>query len=479
MISKIKKSYEDLSTTKKAAVWFAFCSFFQQGVAVLTIPIFTRLLSTSDFGIVAVYNSWLAIISIFCTLNLSSGVFNNGMIKYEHSRDEYVSAMQGLSMLTTALVFLLYLAFQDFWDSVIALPPALVMLMFIQIATTPSLNYWMVRQRFEFKYQKLIIITVLVGLVTPLLGVLLILISDNDVLGRVSSMVIVQFVVGLVFLVYHFRNDRTIYNKDMWVFAIKFNLPLLPHYLALIVLSQINRIVINLYCTPSEVGIYSIAFSAANLLSILAAAINATLVPWAYRKFKENHYSDLSKIALGLTILMSIAMLILVLVAPEVVWILAPEDYFAAVYLIPIISIGFLFAFVTSLTGTIEFYFESTVTIAISSVACAFLNILLAIFLVPLFGYVAAALVMMVSYIFWAFARILSMNRVIEKAQIIEKPFSVIRVLLIVSLFSLLSIGVLALYSCHCIFRYLLLAATLLIGVCIYKKFGNFSNLRR
>lgn len=47
----------------------------------------------------------------FCTLNLFSGVFNNGMIKYENDRDGFLSSMQGLVSTLTLCMLLLYLLF--------------------------------------------------------------------------------------------------------------------------------------------------------------------------------------------------------------------------------------------------------------------------------------------------------------------------------------------------------------------------------
>ena len=101
MFQKVFLKYRELSPVAKAAVWFTFCSFFQQGISLLTTPIFTRILSEADYGLVAVYNSWLSLLTVFCTLNLSGGVFNNGMIAYEKYRDKYVASMQGLSITVT------------------------------------------------------------------------------------------------------------------------------------------------------------------------------------------------------------------------------------------------------------------------------------------------------------------------------------------------------------------------------------------
>ena len=454
----------------KAATWFTFCSFFQQGISLLTTPIFTRILSESDYGVVAVYNSWLALLTVFCTLNLSGGVFNNGMVAYEKNRDKYVSAMQGLSVTVTIVIFLVYCMFSSQWNMVIGLPPLLVQLMFLQILMIPPVNFWMVRQRFELKYKALVLVTIGMSVATPILGILFITLASDKVLGQIFSFVLVQTVFGLSLMTYQFKKGCSFFDKKTWSFALKFNIPLLPHYLALMVLNQINRILINNYYGPEDAGLFSIAFSAAGLLSVLTAAINATLVPWAYGKFKENKHSDMRTVAINLSIMMSCAMLLMVVIAPEIVAILAPSSYFEAVYLIPPMSIGFLFSFVSYLTGTVEFYYEATLGVAAASVLCALLNITLGIIVVPKYGYASAAYITLICYVLWSLMRYVNMRKVLKKRNIVRQPFSGIKVYAIIVLFSFVAFLALLLYDLPFYIRYIIIFAMLVAGIVFRKK---------
>ncbi len=42
----ITSKYCSLSVQAKAALWFTICSFLQKGISFITVPIFTRLMST-------------------------------------------------------------------------------------------------------------------------------------------------------------------------------------------------------------------------------------------------------------------------------------------------------------------------------------------------------------------------------------------------------------------------------------------------
>ena len=71
----------------------------------ITTPIFTRLLTTQEYGEFNVFNSWLSIVTVFVTLNLYNGVFTRGLVKYEEDRDRYASALQGMCTLCILIGF--------------------------------------------------------------------------------------------------------------------------------------------------------------------------------------------------------------------------------------------------------------------------------------------------------------------------------------------------------------------------------------
>lgn len=83
--------------------------YYSERIQLITVP-FTRILTAEQYGQYSLYQSWLSIISIFATLNLSSGVFNNGMLKYKEERTKYISSMQGLSTIVSLLVIGVYIS---------------------------------------------------------------------------------------------------------------------------------------------------------------------------------------------------------------------------------------------------------------------------------------------------------------------------------------------------------------------------------
>ena len=65
------KSIISGSKEVKASSAYVICSVLQRCLTFITLPLFTRILTTDEYGISTVYTSTMAVVIIFTTLNLS------------------------------------------------------------------------------------------------------------------------------------------------------------------------------------------------------------------------------------------------------------------------------------------------------------------------------------------------------------------------------------------------------------------------
>ena len=93
-------------TYGKASTCYFVGNIFNKGIAFLTIPIFTRILSTSDYGIVTTYNSWVSILSLVIGLAIPMGI-RASFIDYEQEKDAFLSVCTTFTILTGTVVSLL------------------------------------------------------------------------------------------------------------------------------------------------------------------------------------------------------------------------------------------------------------------------------------------------------------------------------------------------------------------------------------
>ena len=89
MIKRWKEKYSLVPLTVKVSTAYAVCSILQKCLSFITLPLFTRLLTTEQYGQYTIYSSWSGILIIFLTLNLAYGSFQTAMVKFEGRRDEY------------------------------------------------------------------------------------------------------------------------------------------------------------------------------------------------------------------------------------------------------------------------------------------------------------------------------------------------------------------------------------------------------
>lgn len=100
----------------KSAIVYLFATVFTRGLAIITTPIFTRIMSTDQVGMVNLYSSWYSMITVVSTLALTSGGFFMALREFESERDQYVSSVLSLtSLVAIGLVFLYALA-PSFWN---------------------------------------------------------------------------------------------------------------------------------------------------------------------------------------------------------------------------------------------------------------------------------------------------------------------------------------------------------------------------
>ena len=208
----IGERYGNLSSPVKAALWFTICNVLQKGVSLLTTPIFTRIMPTEAFGQYTVYQSWYTIITIFATLNLAAGVYNNGMIKWPNERPSFTSSLQGLSTTITIGLFAVYIFAQDFWNSLIKMDSLYVYAIFAEVLFVPAFNFWAAEQRFDYKYKALVAVTIFIALSSPLLGVVSVISTEHKAEARVLSFVLVQVCVGAVFYIISAKRGKCFYK---------------------------------------------------------------------------------------------------------------------------------------------------------------------------------------------------------------------------------------------------------------------------
>lgn len=409
------KKYKAISVQARAAIWFSACSILQKGISFIVVPIFTRILTTEQYGTYSLYLSWLQILTIITSLYLYYGVFTNGMNKYDTDRDRYISSMQGLTLTITAIVFAIFFVTQNAWSDILGLAPHLIFLMFVEMAVTPALSFWSGRQRFEYKYRKLVIVTLCKSIVNPILGLIMVSLAEDKATARILSVVIVEVCFCGVIMIYQFLKGKCWIDKKYWKFALGMAIPLLPHYLSGMILNKGDQIMISKMVSTSAVAFYSVAYNIGMLVQIFTNAISNSFTPWIYQRIKADKYEKIPETINFLMLLVAAISLCLMLLSPELVLLFGSSGYASAAYVIPPVAASVFFIFLYNILATPQFYFEKTSFLMVSSILAAVVNLGLNYIFIKQYGYVAAGYTTLVCYVLYSIGHAIISRKVMKE----------------------------------------------------------------
>jgi O-antigen/teichoic acid export membrane protein len=412
-IDVMRGKFCNLSKVKRATLLITLCSFLQRGISFITVPIFTRMLSTADYGTVSVYQSWEMVATYLATLGVTYGGFNNGMIKFKDDREGYTSAVAGLVVCMGLLWLVLCFVLSDGAVALTGMPLTLVGLAFIEVVAKGVYDVWLSRMRFDYEYKKLVPASLILSAAVPALGVVFVIMASDKALARILSFVLVEVAFAVVLGRFMLKRGKCFCKWEYWKFTLLFNIPLLPHYLSQVVLTSSDRIMISNLCGSSDAGVYSIAYSVGMLMTLLTNSLNSTVTPWIYRTMDAKEYKKVGKTIVYLLGGIALALLLVDILAPEVVTILAPDEYSEAMTLVPVIAASVFFMFMYSYCSSIEFYYEKTRLAAVASVIAATLNLALNAACIPVFGYRAAGYTTLLCYMVLGAAHYIFSQRVV------------------------------------------------------------------
>lgn len=435
---RIKKKWCDIPIVVKISIAFTVCGILQRCLSFITLPLFTRLLTTEQYGEFTVYQSWSGILSIFITLNLAYGSFSTAMIKYENDRNGYISAVEGIFLAFSLIFFAIYLPFRNLWNQLFELPTEYVCIMIAEILGVNAIQLWSGKNRFEYKYVSVVIITLLMSILSPVTAFILVTTSTEKGFARILGYAIISIAVGGIFFVYYIFKGKQLLKKEYWKYALGFNVPLLAYYLSQSIFNQSDRIMISHMVGKDKAAIYGVAYSLAMLMTFVLNAINNAYLPWFYTKIKEGN-SDNKRISLIISGVLASLLLIVIWFAPEIIWILAGEEYVEAVHVVPPVAISLLLLFYAQVFIDVEFYYEEKKKLVYASIIAAVTNIVLNLLFINIMGYMAAAYTTLFSYIIFAIANYIAMRKTLKEKHLKDNLFNYKGMIYLFGLFVLVS----------------------------------------
>lgn len=464
-INQLKQTYIGLPVSAKATFWFMICNVLQKGISVITTPIFTRMMTTEQYGQYTLFQSWLNIFTLVCTFRLNYSVFTKGMSKFPEEKDQFTASIQTTMTVITTIAFAIYFVLRNPINSLTDMDIYITLAMFVEIYFASSIQIWSLRHRFDFHYKEIIFPTLALSLLNPIVGVIAVHFSNEKGYARILSSVLIQVLFGIIFYYINIKKAHCLIRLKHAKFALIFNLPLIPHYLSTYVLDQADRVMIQKMCGYGDAAIYSVAYNAGTLMKIITDAINNSIIPWLYHKLEKKEYQNIEKYVFSVLLIIVLTCAAFISFAPEFVLVLGGKQYVNAVYVIPPVAASMFFTFFFSIISNIEFFYDANKFTMYISMVGAILNIVLNYIFIKKFGFVAAGYTTLFCYAFFSISHYIFMVHLVKKKVGIVL-FKTKKIVLLALVLIFITIAMSLLYS-HTLIRYIILIIILLL---IYKK---------
>ena len=372
-------------------------SIATKAIGFISIPILTRLLSTSDYGLVNIFNSYVNLFSIVFSLNLFSSI---GRYYYEGKDDihKFIGTSLLLALSSLLISFLLIYFVRSSFGEITKMELHAIWLMFGAIFNIIILSCYTQVLQPERRSKKLSIVNVARAYTILFFIIIFILRANNKYYGYIYAHIIIGFAFS-VYILYDMKSRiRFSIKKEHVIYIFKYSVPLIPYALSSFILAQFDRIMIHSYIGSDSAGLYSFAYNIGYLSAIFMGAIMNSWTPYYFDYMNKKEYGILKKEAKSIFRFFLIGSYMLILFCYEIGKILGSSQYTESLYLVPIIVIGYVFFFIANLYLRNIDYLKKTIYMSLIMLLSGSVNILLNAVLIPSLGIIAGGITTVISY---------------------------------------------------------------------------------
>ena len=380
----------------KASALYLVGNISTKAIGFITIPIFTRLLTTSEYGIVNTYTSWVNITSVVMTLSLFNS-FRMALVEKGKDFESYCASAIRLSgtffCIFVVLATLVLAIFPDLRGIGWMVYACLIQAFGTFCVTAMSTKYML-----QFQYAKRAFYMIFPNLLCAAIAIVSTSMHKNNrYIWRILSYVMVYAIFSAIAFSAT-RKGRT--KPEYWKYAISYSLPLVFHGLSLVILSSSDRIMITAIAGAAESGIYSLVYNLGQVATAVATSLEGIWLPWFIEKLKNKEIAIINEKAKYLVENITVVVIGVMLVAPEILQIMASEQYWTGKPIIFPVVVASYFMFLYDLAVNVEYQYKATKKIAINTMMAAAINAILNVVFIPIFGAIAAAYTTVIAYFF-------------------------------------------------------------------------------
>lgn len=374
----------------------------------ILIPIYTKFLTTDDYGIIGIVN---VVVTIMAAM-LCMGTFQTQTRFFYDFQDDKIKIGRllfslNVLVMTVALgaCALLSLFGESVFGAIIDSEAVLfypfvviaIWTAFLNIFNQLITNYYITTK----KYTTSAILMFVQFLITVGLVIYYVVFLRQGALGSVKGVFIGQLVFFAVFYWSYARKFFPRINFGYIRDAVAMGLPITVHMTATAILLSIDKVIVKSFLPLSSVGLYTLGYKFGFVMSVVVVSINRAWLPNYYELMNQNDGGRAHEIRRMFCLWMTALGAICIaggVWSDELVRLMTAPAFYPAAQVVPTILLAYFFQGIYYFMVGPLFYFKRTTILPVITVASAAANIGLNFLLIPRYGIMGAAAAALISF---------------------------------------------------------------------------------
>lgn len=369
-----------------------------RALAFISIPVFTRLLTPEEYGIVNVFTSYISIFVILFTFNSFAAV---SRYYYENS-DDFPSFFSTSVIIAAASILFSSIVFHvldHFVPDLLKMPPELSYFIVPFVVFTVATSFYDQVYAPQKQSRKIAArMTAQAYLGFGLSIIIILLLADRKYLGQVYA----NLFVGIAFLGYYFWQLRRYFDgrfKPEYIrYIIDNAVVLIPYAISNRLMNYVDRIMINMYLGAGDAGLFSFAYNIGMLLNVFSMALFRAWAPFYFEQMDARDHNKIFHNTKLIFKLIMLAAMFLIFYGKEMGMLLAKSNFHSGLYMVPVIVLGYLFNSLFFIYSWGFGYVKKPMYISIIVLIAAIIKIAMNAAFIPVYGAVTAAWATVIAY---------------------------------------------------------------------------------
>lgn len=370
----------------------ALSNFATKILSFFLVPLYTAVLSTTDYGIYDLFYTTVGVLLPILTLNIQEGVLRYALDK-EFDKDAVVTVGFRYLLIGTLIVSAGLLVNYVFSINALLVQYGIYFwLIFVVQALSGMVTFY---TRGIGRISDLSITSVITSAVTITLNIVFLLVFEWGLIGYFLANILGPL-TQCVYLIFRGQMlQRTHWLKPYSAeskLLVGYSLPLIANSLAWWVNNSSDRYIVIFFCGIAANGIYSVASKIPSILAVFQSIFSQAWTLSAVQDFDpEDSQGFFANTYKGYNCLMTIICSALIVLDKPLAHFLYAKDFYTAWQYVPWLTIAILFGSMAGYIGGIFVAVKNSKIFASSTLVGAAINVILNFLIIPIMGPLGAA----------------------------------------------------------------------------------------